>query len=201
MVFTAQNDLDEALTFYEALKTQVAGFGRKADQVLVMPGVMPVVGDSEAEAQATFAELNRNIDTAQAFTVLSERLGMDVSSWPMDGPVPTPPETEHLKSRSALLMEMARRDKLTLRELYYRVAAARGHLLLVGTPARIADTLQRWFEAGAADGFNVMPPFFPGQFDAFADKVVPILQERGVFRADYTGRTLRDHLGLKRPVR
>ena len=115
--------------------------------------------------------------------------------------VPTPPETEHLKSRAALLMEMARREKLTLRDLYYRVAAARGHLLLVGTPAMIADTLQRWFEAGAADGFNVMPPFFPGQFDAFADSVVPILQERGLFRADYTGRTLRDHLGLARPLR
>jgi len=201
VVFTAQNDLDEALAFTRALKAQVAGFGRSASDVLVMPGVMPVVGGTEADAQATFAELNRNIDTAQAFTVLSERLGMDMSGHPMDGPVPTPPETEHLKSRAALLMEMARRDKLTLRELYYRVAAARGHLLLVGTPAMIADTLQRWFEAGAADGFNVMPPFFPGQFDAFADKVVPILQERGVFRTEYSGRTLRDHLGLKRPVR
>ena len=201
VVFTAQNDLDEALAFTRALKAQVTGFGRAPDQVLVMPGVMPVVGTTEAEAQATFAELNRNIDTAQAFTVLSERLGMDMSGHPMDGPVPTPPETEHLKSRAALLMEMARRDKLTLRDLYYRVAAARGHLLLVGTPPQIADTLQRWFEAGAADGFNVMPPYFPGQFDAFADKVVPILQERGLFRADYTGRTLRDHLGLSRPLR
>ena len=194
VVFTAQNDLDEALAFSKALKAQVAGFGRAPDEVLVMPGVMPVVGRTEAEAQATFAELNRNIDTAQAFTVLSERLGMDMSAYPMDGPVPTPPETEHLKSRAALLMEMARRDKLTLRELYHRVAAARGHLLLVGTPVQIADVLERWFKAGAADGFNVMPPFFPGQFDAFADQVVPILQERGVFRADYTGRTLRDHL-------
>ena len=201
VVFTAQNDLDEALAFNRTLKAQVAGFGRAPDEVLVMPGVMPVIGSTEAEAQATFDELNRNIDTAQAFTVLSERLGMDMSGYPMDGPVPTPPETEHLKSRAALLMEMARREKLSLRELYYRVAAARGHLLLVGTPPQIADTLQRWFEAGAADGFNVMPPYFPGQFDAFADKVVPILQERGLFRADYTGRTLRDHLGLKRPVR
>jgi len=201
VVFTAQNDLDEALAFSRALKAQVAGLGRRASEMLVMPGAMPVVGATEAEAQATFAELNRNIDTAQAFTVLSERLGMDMSAYPMDGPVPTPPETEHLKSRAALLMEMARREKLTLRELYHRVAAARGHLLLVGTPATIADTLQRWFEAGAADGFNVMPPFFPGQFDAFAEKVVPILQERGLFRVDYTGRTLRDHLGLRRPVR
>jgi N-acetyl-S-(2-succino)cysteine monooxygenase len=200
VVFTAQNDLDEALAFYQALKAQVAGFGRNPDQVLVMPGVMPVIGRSEAEAQATFAELNRNIDTAQAFTVLSERLGMDMSAYPMDGPVPTPPETEHLKSRAALLMEMARREKLSLRQLYYRVAAARGHLLLVGTPAQIADVLERWFRAGAADGFNVMPPFFPGQFDAFAMEVVPILQTRGLFRTDYAGSTLREHLGLKRPI-
>ena len=201
VVFTAQNDLDEALAFYKALKAQVAGFGRSAGEVLVMPGVMPVVGRTEAEAQENFAELNRNIDTAQAFTVLSERLGMDMRAYPMDGPVPTPPETEHLKSRAVPLMEMARRDKLTLRELYYRVAPARGHLLLVGTPVQIADVIERWFKAGAADGFNVMPPFFPGQFDAFADQVVPILQERGVFRADYTGKTLRDHLGLEPPFR
>jgi N-acetyl-S-(2-succino)cysteine monooxygenase len=200
VVFTAQNDLDEALAFYKALKAQVAGFGRNPDQVLVMPGVMPVIGRSEAEAQATFAELNRNIDTAQAFTVLSERLGMDMWAYPMDGPVPTPPETEHLKSRAALLMEMARREKLSLRQLYYRVAAARGHLLLVGTPAQIADVLERWFRAGAADGFNVMPPFFPGQFDTFAMEVVPILQTRGLFRTDYAGSTLREHLGLKRPI-
>jgi FMN-dependent oxidoreductase (nitrilotriacetate monooxygenase family) len=198
VVFTAQNDLDEALAFTKALKAQVAAFGRTPDEVRVMPGVMPVVGRTEAAARALFAELNTYIDTAQAFTVLSERLGMDMRPYPMDGPVPTPPETEHLKSRAALLMEMARRDKLTLRELYYRVAAARGHLLLVGTPVQIADVLERWFKAGAADGFNVMPPFFPGQFDAFAGGVVPLLQERGVFRADYTGQTLRDHLGLPR---
>lgn len=200
VVFTAQNDEDEALAFYTALKAQVAEFGRRPEDVLVMPGIMPVIGRTEAEAQALFAGLNRNIDTAQAFTVLSERLGMDVSAYPMDGPVPPPPPTEHLKSRSALLMEMARRDKLTLRELYYRVAAARGHLLLVGTAMKIADVLERWFRAGAADGFNVMPPFFPGQFDAFVAGVVPILQERGVFRADYAGSTLRDHLGLPRPA-
>ena len=201
VVFTAQNDPTEARAFYKALKAQVEGFGRHADEVLVMPGVMPVVGRTEAEAQAMFADLNRNIDARQAFTVLSERLGMDMSAYPMDGPVPTPPPTEHLKSRAALLIEMARRDNLTLRELYYRVAAARGHLLLVGTPPQVADVLERWFRVGAADGFNVMPPFFPGQFDAFVDGVVPILQERGLFRADYAGITLRDHLGLKRPVR
>ena len=201
VVFTAQNDLDEALAFYRSVKAQVAEFGRPASSALVMPGVFPVIGRTTAEAREIFAELNRNIDTAQAFTVLSERLGADMSLHPLDEPVPALPETEHLKSRAALLAAMARREKLTLRELYYRVAAARGHLLLVGTGAEIADVLEAWFRAGAADGFNVMPPFFPGQFDAFVDQVVPLLQERGLFRADYTGTTLRDHLGLKRPAR
>ena len=200
VVFTAQNELAEARDFYRTLKAQVVAQGRPADGVLVMPGVMPVVGRTEREAQDVFAELNRNIDTAQAFTVLSERLGADMSVHPLDGPVPDVPETEHLKSRAALLIKMARRENLTLRQLFHRVAAARGHLLPIGTPLQVADTLERWFREGAADGFNVMPPFFPGQFDAFAQGVVPILQERGLFRADYTGTTLRDHLGLARPT-
>jgi FMN-dependent oxidoreductase (nitrilotriacetate monooxygenase family) len=200
VVFTAQNDMSEAKAFYDTVRAQVARFGRLPDDVRIMPGVFPVIGRTEREAQATFAELNRNIDMAQGYTVLSERLGADMSVYPMDGPVPEVPETEHLKSRAALLVGMARRDKLTLRELLYRVAAARGHLLLVGTPVLIANTLQTWFEAEAADGFNVMPPFFPGQFDAFVDGVVPILQARGLFRTDYAGTTLRDHLGLPRPA-
>jgi len=200
VVFTAQNDLAEARHFYRTLKAQVVAQGRPASAVLVMPGVMPVVGRTEREAQQIFTELNRNIDIAQAFTVLSERLGADMSVHPLDGPVPDVPETEHLKSRAALLIQMARRENLTLRQLFHRVAAARGHLLPIGTPLQIAYRLERWFRDGGADGFNVMPPFFPGQFDAFARGVVPILQERGLFRADYTGTTLRDHLGLARPA-
>ncbi len=200
-VFTAQNDLAEAQTFYKGLKAQLIEYGRTADSALIMPGVFPVVGRTEQEAQAIFAELNGKVDMAQSFTVLSERLGTDVSTYPLDEPVPDLPETEHLKSRAALLLEMARRDKLTLRELFFRVAAARGHLLLIGSPLQIADTLESWFRANAADGFNVMPPFFPRQFDDFVDLVVPILQERGLFRADYAGTMLREHLGLGRPVR
>lgn len=199
VVFTAQNDLAEAKTFSDAVKAQLVGYGRAADSARIMPGVMPVVGRTEAEAREIFAELNRSIDTAQAFTVLSERLGSDVSVHPLDAPVPDLPETENLKSRAALLLKMARREGLTLRQLYHRVAAARGHLLLIGTPLMIADTLEAWFRAGAADGFNVMPPFFPGQFDEFVAGVVPLLQERGLFRDDYAGTTLRDHLGLERP--
>jgi FMN-dependent oxidoreductase (nitrilotriacetate monooxygenase family) len=201
VVFTAQNDLGEAQAFYSGLKQQVADIGRRANDVLIMPGVFPVIGRTEREAQAIFAELNAKVDTAQAFTVLSERLGADMSVYPLDEPVPELPVNEHLRSRAALLIKMARREKLSLRQLFYRVAAARGHLLLIGGARQIADVLERWFGSGAADGFNVMPPFFPGQFDDFVDGVVPILQERGLFRADYAGSTLREHLGLKRPIR
>jgi len=183
------------------MKAQVASIGRQARDVLVMPGVFPVVGRTEREAHVIFAELNASIDRTQAFTVLSERLGADMSLHPLDGPVPDLPETEHLKSRAVLLLEMARRENLSLRDLFYRVAAARGHLLLLGSPSQIAGVLETWFRSDAADGFNVMPPFFPGQFDDFVGQVVPILQERGLFRADYAGTTLREHLGLARPGR
>jgi FMN-dependent oxidoreductase (nitrilotriacetate monooxygenase family) len=201
VVFTAQNDLAEAQAFYGGMKAQLVEQGRHAGDALIMPGVFPVIGRTEREAREIFAELNRKIDATQAFTVLSERLGADMSIHPLDGPVPDVAETEHLKSRAALLLQMARRENLTLRELFYRVAAARGHLLPIGSPVQIADMLETWFRQSAADGFNVMPPFFPTQFDDFVNLVVPILQERGLFRADYTGATLREHLGLSRPAR
>ena len=170
VVFTAQNDLAEAQAFYRGVKAQVAGFGRPADEVLVMPGVFPVIGRTARRGAGDLrraqpqhrhgAGLHRAVGAAGRRHVgpSARRAGAAV------------PETEHLKSRAALLIEMARRDKLTLRQLYYRVAAARGHLLLIGTATEIADVLEAWFRAGAADGFNVMPPFFPGQFDAFVDR-------------------------------
>jgi FMN-dependent oxidoreductase (nitrilotriacetate monooxygenase family) len=199
VVFTAQNDRDEALAFRAALAAEIGRAGRRPRDVLVMPGLMPVIGRTRAEAEDLFAGLNAAIDTRQATTVLSERLGIDIADHPLDGPVPDLPGTEALKSRAALLLAMARREGLGLRDLYYRVAAARGHLLVVGTAADVADRMADWFEAGAADGFNVMPPFFPGPFEAFVDGVVPLLQARGLFRTEYAGETLRDHLALARP--
>ena len=138
-----------------------------------MPGVFPVIGRTAAEAQEIFAELNRNIDTAQAFTVLSERLGADMSVHPLDGPVPVVPETEHLKSRAALLIEMARRDKLTLRQLYHRVAAARGHLLLIGTGAEIADVLEPGSAPAPPTASTSCRRSFPGSSTPSWTEVVP----------------------------
>jgi N-acetyl-S-(2-succino)cysteine monooxygenase len=200
VVFTAQNNLPDAQEFYAGLKAQLSQHGRPPEALKIMPGFMPVIGATEAEARALFAELSSKLDMVQANTVLSDRLGMDMSGFALDAPVPELPESEHLKSRARLLLETARREGLTLRELCHRVAASRGHLTVIGTPAQVADTMEQWFRAGGADGFNLMPPFFPRQFDVFVDEVVPILQERGLFRREYEGRTLRENLGLARPA-
>ena len=125
---------------------------------------------------------------------------MDVSHYPLDEPLPDLGVTNGPRSRQALLLEAARRDSLTLRQLCELNAGPRGHLMICGTPAQIADEMEHWFRNGAADGFNVMPAWLPGSLDDFVDGVVPELQRRGLFRTAYAGRTLREHLGLRRPV-
>lgn len=200
VVFTAQQTLEEAQAFYGELKGRMARHGRAPDTLHIMPGVFPVIGRSEREARDRLAMLQSWTDARRALALLSERLGHDISGYPLDGPLPDLPESDQIKSRAKLLTDLARREKLTIRELADRVGAARGHWMLCGTPEKIADELQRWFLARGCDGFNVMPPYFPGALDDFVDRVVPILQERGLFRADYAGTTLRDHLGLARPA-
>jgi alkanesulfonate monooxygenase SsuD/methylene tetrahydromethanopterin reductase-like flavin-dependent oxidoreductase (luciferase family) len=168
--------------------------------VPIMPGVMPIVGESDQHAKEKLALLQSWLTSTNALTLVSQRLGHDISGYPLDGPVPDFPLTQRSQGFSTTLLDMARREKMTLRDLYNVTAAARGHWVLYGTPKRIADTLEEWFTGGMADGFIVMPPYFPGAFDEFVDLVVPELQRRGLFRKEYTGTTLRDHLGLRRPV-
>jgi N-acetyl-S-(2-succino)cysteine monooxygenase len=200
VVFTAQQTLEEAQAFYGELKGRMARHGRAPDTLHIMPGVFPVIGRSAREARDRLAMLQSWTDARRALALLSERLGHDISGYPLDGPLPDLPESDQIKSRAKLLTDLARRENLTIRELADRVGAARGHWMLCGTPDKIADELQRWFLARGCDGFNVMPPYFPGALDDFVDRVVPILQERGLFRADYAGSTLREHLGLARPA-
>jgi alkanesulfonate monooxygenase SsuD/methylene tetrahydromethanopterin reductase-like flavin-dependent oxidoreductase (luciferase family) len=132
--------------------------------------------------------------------LLEERIGHSLADCDPDGPLPDLPISDQLRSRAVLLTALARRENLTIRQLALRVAAGRGHHIVIGTPVEIADRMQQWFEGRAADGFNVMPPFFPEGLEDFTQLVVPILQERGLFRTEYTGSTLRDHLGLTRPA-
>jgi alkanesulfonate monooxygenase len=126
--------------------------------------------------------------------------GTDLSQYPLDGPFPELPKTVGWVSRQQMMIDIARKHGFSIRQLYEWVATARGHWTIVGTPAQVADQLQSWFENGAADGFNVLPPVLPGSLDDFVDLVVPELQRRGLFRTAYEGTTLRENLGLARPT-
>jgi FMN-dependent oxidoreductase (nitrilotriacetate monooxygenase family) len=201
VVFSVVQELASARAAYADLKGRLGKYGRTADQLCVLPGVMPIIGDTEAEAKAKLSVLQSFLTPSNALTLVSSRLGYDVSGHPLDAPVPEPPLGQGTRTFSRVLYETAGRENMTLRDLYNLTAAARGHWVLCGTPKRIADTLEEWFVDGAADGFNVLPPYFPGAFDDFVDLVVPELQRRGLFRLDYEGTTLRDHFGLSRSPR
>ncbi|WP_043361221.1 LLM class flavin-dependent oxidoreductase [Belnapia sp. F-4-1] len=201
VVFSVVQDLQEARAAYAALKERLPRHGRRPEEVAVLPGVMPVLGRTQDEALETLDHLQSFVTSTNSMAMLSNRLGQDMSAYPMDGPVPDLPlpDTSHGFART--MLAKARREGMTLRDLYNLTAAARGHWVICGTAASIADTLEEWFLSGAADGFNILPPFFPAGFDDFVDGVVPELQRRGVYRRAYRGRTLRDHLGLSRPPR
>ena len=201
LVFTAHQSVEDARAFYSSLKNRLPAHGRSSDSLKILPGVSPVVGRTQAEAQEKFERLQALIEPSVGLGLLSNFVGgFDFSSYPLDGPVPDLPPTEGWQSRQALFLGVARRENLTLRQLYQRVATARGHWTVVGTPQSIADELEHWFTTGAADGFNVMAPTLPYDLQDFVALVIPELQRRGLFRTAYTGRTLREHLGLPRPA-
>jgi alkanesulfonate monooxygenase SsuD/methylene tetrahydromethanopterin reductase-like flavin-dependent oxidoreductase (luciferase family) len=194
-------DFDEARAQYAAVKARLPALGRRPEEVTILPGVMPVVGRTDREAFEKLGVLQGFVDGGNSRQLLSDRFGLDMSGHDLDGPVPDIPLPDSYHSFAAVMLSKARREGMTLRDVYNLIAAARGHWVLCGSAERIADTLEGWFTGGAADGFNVMPPWFHEGFEDFVDLVVPILQERGLFRRDYEGTTLREHLGLSRPQR
>jgi len=163
-----------------------------------MPGLFAVVGRTQAEADAKFAQLQALIEPKAGRALLGRMIGnFDLSGYPLDGPLPDLPETQDgQRSRQQLLTDLAQGENLTIRQLYERIAGGRGHFTVVGTPELVADQMQQWFEQGAADGFNFMAPALPGGLDDFLELVIPELQRRGLFRTSYSGSTLRSHLGL-----
>jgi FMN-dependent oxidoreductase (nitrilotriacetate monooxygenase family) len=199
IVFSVVQDIEEAKAGYASLKQRLPAFGRAHRDVTVLPGVMPIVGRTDKEAFEKLAVLQSFVSGSNALAILSDRFGQDMSAYDLDGPIPDIALPDSYHSFARVMLAKARRENMTLRDLYNLTAAARGHWVLCGSATSIADTLQQWFESHAADGFNVMPPYFHEGFEDFVDLVVPILQERGLFRADYEGTTLRDHLGLARP--
>ncbi|NSL51892.1 LLM class flavin-dependent oxidoreductase [Calidifontibacillus erzurumensis] len=203
VIFTAWQTLDEAKRFYRDVKSRMAKYGRHPEELKIMPGVYPIVGKTIEEAEEKRQKLLDLIPESLGVSRLSQQLGVDLSTYPVDGPLPELPdisEINGIKSRFQLVKDLADREQLTIRQLYQRIAGARGHREIIGTPEQIADQLQEWFEQGAADGFNIMPPTFPDGLKDFVELVIPELQRRGIFRTEYDGSTLREHLGLKRPA-
>ena len=197
VAFSVVQELDSAMKAYTDLKGRMAKYGRSPEKLSVLPGVMPIIGASEAEAKEKLNRLQSWLTPTNALTLVTGRIGYDVSGYPLDGPVPPPP-SEGGRTFHRVLYDQARRQNMTLRDLYNLTAAARGHWVICGTPTRIADTLEEWFVEGAADGYNILPAYVPGAFVDFVDLVVPELQRRDLLRRDYEGPTLRDHLGLPR---
>jgi FMN-dependent oxidoreductase (nitrilotriacetate monooxygenase family) len=201
VIFTANQTLADAQEFYSDIKGRLARFGRRPEQLLIMPGIFSVLGGTEKEAQENYEYIQSLVHPTIAWSILKQYyVGVDLSGYSLDDKAPPlPTDTELNKSRLKLVSDLAARG-LTLRELYRSLATARGHRTVVGTPEQVADAIGEWFHGGAADGFNIMPPVLPTGLTDFVDQVVPVLQKRGWFRAEYEGATLRENLGLQRPA-
>jgi N-acetyl-S-(2-succino)cysteine monooxygenase len=202
VIFCAPLTLAAAQKFYADLKGRVAGHGRAPAEVKIMPGLSAIIGRTEAEANEQYEYLQSLIHPIVAREILSLVLGsVDLSSYPLDGPFPQDlPLSNASQSTFQYVLEMARNEKLTMRQVAMRVAGARGKSVVRGSPQQVADHMEQWFKEGGCDGFNLMPPFLPGGLDDFVGLVLPELRRRGLFRTEYEGRTLREHLGLARPA-
>ncbi|MBS7811582.1 LLM class flavin-dependent oxidoreductase [Roseococcus pinisoli] len=198
MIFAAGGPIADAQAFYADVKGRAAKAGRNPDHLKILPGALVVVGDTDEEARAKRAHLDSLVHYESAIGSLSSILGVDARAFDPDAPLPEIPETEASKSGRERAINLGRRENLTVRELAQRIGGYAG-AAIVGTPATIADTMEEWLEGRACDGFNVMFPYVPGGLDEFVDRVVPELQRRGLFRREYEGTTLREHLGLPRP--
>ncbi|MCT2402032.1 LLM class flavin-dependent oxidoreductase [Novosphingobium mangrovi (ex Huang et al. 2023)] len=197
-VFAAESTLEGSKAYYDDVKGRAATVGRNPDHIKIMPAVFLVVGDTVEEAHAKRAKLDSLVHYDSGIHSLSGMLGHDVSGFEPDGPLPDIPESNASKSSRRFMIELARAENLTIRQLAAK-AGSYGGLAFVGTAKTIADEMQHWLEQGACDGFTTMFPYLPEGLEDFTGKVVPELQARGLFRTEYEGETLRDHLGLPRP--
>jgi FMN-dependent oxidoreductase (nitrilotriacetate monooxygenase family) len=205
-VFTAHLTKGSAIEFYADLKAAATAQGRAADQVVILPGISAAIGSTDAEGHALLEELNGLTDVSVGLSRLSNRFGgYDFSHLDLDHPLsvddfPDPATVQAAQSRAAVITGLVARERPTLRALLHQLAGARGHFTIAGSPERVANVIEDWVESRAADGFNFMPPVLPAQLDVFIDHVVPILQQRGLFRRNYEATTLRGHYGLTRPA-
>ncbi|WPO48955.1 LLM class flavin-dependent oxidoreductase [Pseudomonas sp. S1Bt23] len=205
-VFTAQPNLQAAQAFYRSLKEQAENAGRQRSSLKILPGLSAVVASSDSEADQLLQELTELTSVETGLRHLSTRFGgYDFSKLDLDTPLsvddfPDPDQVQAERSRTEVYIDMVRKQRPTMRQLLRQLSGARGHFALAGSPERIADNMQQWFENEAADGFNLMPPILPALLETFVDEVIPLLQQRSLFRRTYEEQTLRERLGLARPV-
>lgn len=200
-VFTLAQTIEEGVAYARDLRTRAIAYGRAADSIVILPGLATVIGSTESEAKRRQDELWDLVPIeyslarlANTLQIALERLELDK---PLPDPLPLPANANHTMFQGTV--NLARRGNLTVRQLLKALGGGVGHRIIVGTPEAIADDIETWFKAGAADGFNLMPDVLPTGLEVFVDHVVPLLQKRGLFRTDYAGKTLRDHFGLEKP--
>ena len=200
LIFSGARRLEDAVEYADDLRHRASRSGRLAEDITVFPVLSTIVAPTRAEAEDRYAELTGLLHPRVALGDLEYWLGnVDLSGHDLDGPLPQFPQSNQSHSAQQQIYETARRENLTIRQFVER--RIRSESIVHGTPQDIADHIQEWFEAGAADGFNVSFPSLPGSLDAFVGLVVPELRRRGLFREAYQGTTLREHLGLARPER
>ncbi|WP_225913724.1 LLM class flavin-dependent oxidoreductase [Leptolyngbya ohadii] len=199
VIFSGVNSLEAGKAFFADVKGRAKAIGRHPDSLKILPGVLVVVGDTVTEAQEKLAHLNSLIHYDSGISSLNMALGYDVSNFDPDGLLPEIPPTNGSHTGRDRIIALAQKENLTIRQLAQR-AASYGGLIFVGTPETIADDMEQWLTEEGSDGFNVMFPFLPEGLNDFVDRVIPELQRRGIFRKEYEGTTLRDHLGLERPA-
>ncbi len=199
VVFAGVNTLEAGKAFFADVKGRAEALGRDPDSLKILPGVLVIVGETIAAADAKRAHLDSLIHYDSGISSLNLALGYDVSGFDPDGPLPEIPVTNGSHTGRDRVISLAQRENLTIRQLAQRVASY-GGLIFVGTPQTVADQMEQWLNEAAADGFNVMFPFLPKGLNDFVDQVIPELQRRGIFRQHYEGQTLRENLGLARPA-
>ena len=199
VVLTVQIEIGVARDFYESIRRAVAENGRDPDHLKVLPGFLPVVGSTEEEAKDKLNTLAGYVDGTSALRTMTDRIGHDFSKYPLDGPIPDLPFHEQVQGYARMMLTDEYRAKHTLRDLYNQFAVSRGYLVACGTPEQVADTMGEWFSTSACDGFIVAPAHFPEALEDFTSAVVPLLRHRGLFRQEYSGSKLRDHLGIPEP--
>ncbi|RKN80490.1 LLM class flavin-dependent oxidoreductase [Paenibacillus ginsengarvi] len=204
VVFTAQDNLHDAKAYYTALKGMLSQYGRMPGQLHILPGLSPYLSSTEKEAKEREEQFNELVLPEIAVKTLSGTIDVDLSTYPLDAPFPyweiDPASNNSKKSRLQLLKDLGEREKPTIRQMSKHVVSAGGHHTFTGTPEQLADLMEQWHDEGACDGFNIMPSHYFRGLEEFVEQVVPLLQKRGRYRTEYTGSTLRDHLGLARPV-